>query len=101
MLIYNSGWRNTEKEWAAGIIITACVRAGEWRPVEKADFVEIFNKHPRLVSPYMQNDVADALWKLIGSGELDIVQVGDVRYVIPKPKMANIALANLRNLRAE
>ena len=97
LLIFQSAWNNAEKEWAAGIVVTACIREGEWKPVSAPKFVEMLNNHP--MATFGKQNVVNAMWELIGANQLDIVQVGDTQYLIPTPEMANIALANTNKLR--
>lgn len=96
LLIFQSDWRNMEKEHAAGVIITACVRAGKWQPVSAVDFGNILmDRH----FTFSRNDVINAVWSLADAGFLKVVRFDSKDYIVPDPKLAKVALSDKSKLR--
>lgn len=94
---FNSKWANAEKEFAAGIIVTHCIRAHIWKAMDAPAFGDALRRHP--MAAMVRQDVVNALWKMIADKQADIVKVGDTQYVIPTPELASIALAESNSLR--
>jgi hypothetical protein len=91
-------WKNAEKEFAAGCIVTACIRAKQWQPVHAQQFVDCVREHP-LIPPPMAQRVASALWVLVTDGYLEAVRYSGVTHFVPTPRLAHAVLADRRKLR--
>lgn len=96
LLIFQSEWRNAEREWAAGIVITACIRAGEWKAVDAPTFMSLL-QNPMFT--FSAQGIVNAVWAFGEEGLVKMVQVGETQYIVPTPELARIALAETNKLR--
>jgi hypothetical protein len=70
LFISQSSWGNREKEMAAALIITACVREGLWMPISAQTFKDLL-VHPMLRFNFQS--VVNAMWALVLEGLLKIL----------------------------
>jgi hypothetical protein len=89
LMLPSSVWQNAEKEWAIGTLITGCVRAGEWKPIDTKTYVNLINTFP--MWPRKQ-DIVNAFWWFIENNDLEIVEFEGTQYVIIPPSTAHNAL---------
>jgi hypothetical protein len=96
LLIIQSNWQKAEREWAAGIIITACIRAGEWKPITSSTFLSL------LQNPMFTFGAQGIINEVLAFGEegiLELEEVGDIQYIVPTPQFASVALAETNQFR--
>lgn len=92
LIPFGSEWNKAEKEYIAGILITAATRAGQWIPVSAQEFRALLTGYsgiPKSAMVYI--GLFDIMWEMNGT-DLDIVQVGDLQYIVPRPILVEISL---------
>lgn len=77
-----------ELEFAAAVIITACMQLGQWAPVSLFFFIEVLGKHPLFV---LQGHTAfNSVRDLEAMGYVQIVREDNLDYVVPLPTLAAV-----------
>ncbi len=98
LIVFNTPWKNAEKEFAAACIVNACIVAGEWQPVHVQQFVDRMEANP-LIAPFIIQGVANALWTLVSDGYVEEVRYMEENHFIPTKKLADAVLGDPRYLR--
>jgi len=98
LIVFNTPWKNAEKEFAAACIVNACIVAGKWQPVHGEQFIERMEANP-LIAPFIIQGVANALWSLVSDGYIEAVNCMKANHFIPTKKLADAVLGNPQYLR--
>lgn len=98
LLCFDTEWQNTEKEFAAGCIVNACIMAKKWQSVHDEQFVAHMKANP-LIAPFVAQGVANALWALVNDGFIEVVSYQNAIYFVPTPRLAYAFLADFSKLR--
>lgn len=77
---------SAELEFAAAVIITGCMRLGQWAPVSTFLFVEVLEKHPLFA--LLGRSAFNSTRELEVMGYVSITREGSVDYVVPLPSFA-------------
>ncbi len=97
LVCFGTKWTNAEMEWAAGCIVTVCIRASQWVPITTVKVLSEMKSNP-IIPPPKYEDVVNALRTLIEKGDIGVVRHQGSVYIIPTPGFAYIVLTNLDNI---
>lgn len=98
LVCFDTEWQNTEKEFAAGCIVNACMLARKWQPVRAEQFMNCVEANS-MIGSFLYPGVASALWFLVNDGFIKAVRYQDANYFVPTPRLANAVLFDSSKLR--
>lgn len=81
LMPFETKWRGDERPTVAAAMVTACIRAGKWKPLTEDEFTAVLSQYAAfLANP---KGCQQAFEQLVSDGELNLVEHLGVRYCIP------------------
>jgi hypothetical protein len=77
-----------ELEFAAAVIITACMQLGQWAPVSLFFFIEVLGKHP--LFPLLGHTAFNSVRDLEAMGYIQIVREDNLDYIVFLPTISAV-----------
>jgi hypothetical protein len=93
LMAHGTKWNSNLKESVVCAIITACKIAGQWQPIDATDYFQVLSRYP--LYSMMPQFFVDAMWDLVRSGDVQIVEYNSRQYIVATTDMINEVVGKL------